>query len=275
MELHQYHDVYRRGTVERLFYQTKDQEGSIVSKYANVYLPYGYSAEQKYSVLYVIHGGGGNPDAWLDCSKIKNALDFSFAERRCVPFITVFPTFYNHEPIRTGRVDEAAERSHVLFFQQELRQDLIPAIDRQYSTITDRMNRAIGGFSMGGVTTWFAFLQNLDLFFVFLPLSGDCWQFGGLGGGRETARTAQYIHDRVPEQGYGKRDFCIFAGTGKEDIAYPNLTPQIEAMKEYTDLFEFSDEMNKGNLHYTVMDDAPHMYDKVYQHIYHSIPFLF
>ena len=31
----------------------------------------------------------------------------------------------------------------------------------------------------------------------------------------------------------------------------------------------------KGNLHYIVMEDAPHMYEKVYQHIYHYLPYLF
>ena len=275
MELHQYHDVFRRGVLERLFYTTTDENGDPAEKYANIYLPYGYSAAKTYPVLYVIHGGGGNPDAWLDCSKIKNALDSSFAENRGTPFIAVFPTFYNHEPIRTGRVDEAVERGHVLRFQQEMRNDLIPAVDAAYSTRVEREARAIGGFSMGGVTTWFAFTENLDLFSVFLPLSGDCWQFGGLGGGKETAKTVRYLHDRVTEQGFGKQDFRIFAGTGYEDIAYPNLTPQIEAMKEYTDVFEFSDDPKEGNLHYTLMEDAPHMYEKVYQHIYHTLPYLF
>ena len=75
---------------------------------------------------------------------------------------------------------------------------------------------------MGGVTTWFAFLENLDLISVFLPLSGDCWQFGGLGGGKETEKTAQYLHDQTVEQGFGKNDFRIFAGTGYEDIACPD-----------------------------------------------------
>ncbi|MBR2822381.1 MAG: HD domain-containing protein [Clostridia bacterium] len=275
MELHQYHDITKRGTVERLFYFTPDEDGMAIGKYANVYLPYGYSAEKAYPVLYVIHGGGGNPDAWLDCSKIKNALDVSFAEGRGMPFIAVFPTFYNHTPIRTGRVDEEAERGHVLRFQREIRNDLIPAVDAAYATRAEREARGIGGFSMGGVTTWFAFLENLDLFSVFLPLSGDCWQFGGLGGGKETAKTAQYLHDRVMEQGYGKDDFRIFAGTGYEDIACPNLTPQIEAMKGYPDVFEYSEDPGEGNLHYTLMKDAPHMYEKVYQHIYHDLPYLF
>jgi endo-1,4-beta-xylanase len=275
MELHRYHDVNRRGTIQRLCYSTKDEDGTAVSKYANVYLPYQYASEQAYPVLYLIHGGGGNPDAWLDCSMIKNALDASFAENRCKPFIVVFPGFYNHDPIRIGRVDEEAERAHVLRFQKELRNDLIPAVDSAFSTNPDRKARAIGGFSMGGVTTWFAFLENLDLISVFMPLSGDCWQFGGLGGGKKTEETVRYLHDRTLEQGFGKQDFRIFAGTGYEDIAYPNLTPQIEAMKKDTALFEFSEKMTEGNLHYEVMKDAPHMYEKVYQHVYHYMPALF
>lgn len=275
MELHRYHDVNRRGTVERLCYTTKDVDGTAVSKYANVYLPYGYSASQKYPTLYLIHGGGGNPDAWLDCSMIKNALDASFAEDRCKPFITVFPGFYNHDPVRTGRVDEETERGHVLRFQQELRNDLIPAVDSAFSTNPSRDARSVGGFSMGGVTTWFAFLNNPDLFSTFMPLSGDCWQFGGLGGGRETEKTVRYLHDHTVEQGFGKQDFRILAGTGFEDIAYPNLTPQIEAMKKVTDLFEFSENPEEGNFHYVVMEDAPHMYEKVYQHIYNYAPVMF
>ena len=276
MELHRYHDVNRRGTVERLCYTAKDADGTVVSKYANVYLPYGYSTAQTYPALYLIHGGGGNPDAWLDCSMIKNALDASFAESRCKPFITVFPGFYNRDPVRSGgRPDEEAERAHVLRFQQELRNDLIPAVEKAFSVRACRECRAIGGFSMGGVTTWFAFLGNQDLFSVFLPLSGDCWQVCGLGGGKETEKTVRCLHDHTVEQGYKKEDFRIYAGTGDEDIAYPNLTPQIEAMKKCTDLFEFSEKPEEGNLHYTVMENAPHMYEKVYQHIYHYMPVIF
>ncbi len=163
----------------------------------------------------------------------------------------------------------------MLRFQQELRNDLIPAVEKSFCACACRECRAIGGFSMGGVTTWFAFLENPDLFSVFLPLSGDCWQVCGLGGGKETEKTVRYLHDHTVEQGYKKSDFRIYAGTGVEDIAYPNLTPQIEAMKKYTDLFEFSERLEEGNLHYTLMENAPHMYEKVYQHIYHYMPVLF
>ena len=93
--------------------------------------------------------------------------------------------------------------------------------------------------------------------------------------GKETEKTVRYLHDRVLEQGFGPDDFRIYAGTGSKDIAYPNLTPQIEAMKKDTEIFRFSSKMDEGNLHYVVMEDAPHTYEKVYHHVYHYAPVLF
>ena len=46
-------------------------------------------------------------------------------------------------------------------------------------------------------------------------------------------------------------------------------------MKQAADLFQFSNSMEEGNLHYAVIEDAPHTYEKVYQHVYHFAPMLF
>ena len=73
-----YRDIDYRGRIERVTYTGRHPEGESCEKYANVYLPYGYDpcdAEKKYNVLYLMHGGGGNPDAWLDTCHIKNMLD--------------------------------------------------------------------------------------------------------------------------------------------------------------------------------------------------------
>ena len=287
MQLHTWRDADFRGTVERITYTALNEEGVEKEKYANVYLPYGYSDEKKYNVLYLMHGGGGNPDAWLDASQIKNALDMSFLEKRAEPFITVFPTYYYDDASGAPKksFDRDSARGQVLFFQKELKERLIPAVEGKYSTYAEttdaeglrksRDHRAFSGFSMGGSTTWFAFTNNLDVIATFLPLSGDSWEVMAMGGREATEETVRLLSERVKEQGFGKNDFRIFAATGTTDIAYPNLTPQIEAMKKSTEIFEYSDDLTAGNLHYVLKEDAPHAYEEVYHHIYNYMPYIF
>ena len=98
MNLHVWKDVDYRGRLTRVDYTTKDVEGKPWYKYALVYLPYDYDDKKPYNILYLMHGGGGNPDAWTDCSQIKNALDRAFNEKLAEPFIVVFPTFYSLTP---------------------------------------------------------------------------------------------------------------------------------------------------------------------------------
>ena len=84
MKQYHYHDVDFRGTIERVIYTVTTPAGKILNKYANVYLPYGYDASdlaKRYNILYLMHGSGGNPDAWLDCCPIKNMLDHTFSTR--------------------------------------------------------------------------------------------------------------------------------------------------------------------------------------------------
>ena len=287
MELQQWHDVDYRGRIESVNYTSTDSEGNAKEKYANVYLPYGYDANKKYNVLYLMHGGGGNPDAWLDACWIKNAFDQSFLNRRCEPFIAVFPTYYYEEPTvsRAKGKGMDAERGNVLFFQKELKNDLIPAVESKYSTYAEttdieglrasRGHRAFGGFSMGGVTTWFAFANNLDVIATFLPLSGDSWEIERLGGKDFADETAKLLADSVINQGFGKGDFNILCGTGTTDIACPQVVPQIEAMKKLTDVFEYSEDLTKGNLHFVLKPDAPHAYEEVCQHVYNYMPYIF
>ena len=64
MEKWKVKDCKTRGKVERVEYTSKDSPGNRLHKYANVYLPYGYTGAEKYDILYLVHGGGGNADAW-------------------------------------------------------------------------------------------------------------------------------------------------------------------------------------------------------------------
>ena len=284
MKLHSFFDERNRGTIRRLDYI--GAEGA--RKYALIYLPFGYGddPERRYDILYLMHGGNGNPDAWLDACPIKNMLDRSFAAGEAEPMIVVFPTFYTRGSQRfTGVIDQDFEHKSVLTFQQELTERLIPAVEgavRGYAVGWNpealkaaRDHRAFGGFSMGGVNTWYAFSLHLDYFSTFLPLSGDSWAVEIMGGSKQPEATAALLRDTVRSMGFGPEDFRIFAATGTEDVAYANLTPQIEAMKKLDDVFRFSEDVREGNLHYLLGDGMVHSYEAVYQYLYNDLPDLF
>lgn len=288
MEKYTYHDVNYRGTIRQLSYETTNQQGGVRKKYANIYLPYGYDdadKEKRYDILYVMHGGGGNPDAWLDCCKVKNMLDYMFDEKKAKPFIAVFPSYYKEKVGRVGPPDREVERSHVQFFQKELIEDLVPAVEKVYNTYAkdttkeglkaSRMHRGFGGFSMGAATTWFVLTHNLDYFSYLLPLSGDCWELEGQGGLYKPEETAKLLHDRIISSGYGTDEYFIYTATGAKDIAYEALTAQVNAMRNYPDTFVEAEDLREGNFHYLVAPDEVHEYEAVCSYLYNILPYLF
>jgi endo-1,4-beta-xylanase len=288
MDKYEYHDVSQRGMVERLTYQTTNREGEVQEKYANVYLPYGYDetdADKKYNILYLMHGGGGNQDSFLDSTKIKNMLDYTIQTGTVEPLIVVFPSYYTEAVKRVDGPDVEFERNSVLFFQKELISDLLPLIETKYHTFAQdgtpealqasRMHRGFSGFSMGGCTTWYTFTHNLDYFAEFLPLSGDSWEVEVKGGLSKTAETVKILHDCATASGYSTKEYFIHAATGTKDIACEPLSTQIEEMKKYSDTFVYEEDYGKGNFHYLLAEDEYHCYWAVYEYLYQFLPYIF
>ena len=151
---------------------------------------------------------------------------------------------------------------HVSVHKDLKRDEFMPVVEAKTGVSFRREDRIIGGFSMGGVTTWYAFLQALDLFYHFLPLSGDCWACGEKGGGEFPEETASILAEAVSAQGHP--DFRIHAITGDRDIAYPNLDPQIRAMRK---LPAFD-----GRLRYDVLEGGVHDYETIFRYLYNALP---
>lgn len=285
MKKYTYHDVHFRGTIERVRYKTTNPQGEPREKYANVYLPYGYDQEdkgKKYNILYLMHGGGGNPDAWLDCCKVKNMLDYCFDAREAKPMIVVFPSFYKEQIPRVGAPNADYENQKVRDFLPEEITQLLPAVEGRYNVYardtTDqglraaRAHRGFGGFSMGSCTTWYNFLYNLPYFSDFLPLSGDCWAVCPMGGQHAPEETARLLKEAAEGAGL---PFRIFSATGTEDKALGALTPLMEQMKRYPQVFSFSEDPAQGNLHYQVAPGETHCYEAVNDYLYTYLPYLF
>lgn len=231
---------------------------------AAVYLPWGYdNSDRRYNTLYLIHGGGDSPASWFGSDDLlKNLLDHMIADGKLEPLIVAAPTYYEDGCTRKGIADSHAA---VKAYGPVLRNVVVPLIEKTFRTAPGRGHRAIGGFSMGGVTTWFAFLEAMDLFRWFLPLSGDCWAFGELGGSSHAAETAALLADHARGQ-----DFYLHALTGTEDIAYPNLNAQIEAMQAYRKEFRGGE-----NFFYSLLEGGVHQYPDIRRYLYHALPDLF
>jgi enterochelin esterase-like enzyme len=132
---------------------------------AKVYLPPGYSPAQKYPVLYLLHGIGGDENEWIRFAPPDAILDKLLAAGQAAPMIVVMPNGRALPDDRAGGNVFAPERA-VGFarFESDLLAHLIPAIEATYSTFTDREHRAIAGLSMGGGQAFNFGLGHLDTF---------------------------------------------------------------------------------------------------------------
>ena len=169
------------GIVEHISYETKAYatDERTVEKQACVYLPYGYDPEKQYNILYLMHGTGDNEDYWLlTHPENKTMLDQMIEQQVIEPLIVVTPTFYVEDDCKDG-LDPLTYS-----FAKELRNDLMPAVEAQYSTYAEtcddagfaasREHRAFAGLSRGAVTTnHSAVCQALDYFAWFGTFSGS------------------------------------------------------------------------------------------------------
>ncbi|WP_232510168.1 alpha/beta hydrolase [Paenibacillus crassostreae] len=135
------------------------------SRKARVYTPPGYSDRQEYSVLYLLHGIGGDENEWYTHGKPQIILDNLYADQMLKPMIVVLP---NGRAMLNDRAEGdifAPDKVQAFeTFESDLFHDLIPYIEANYSVRTDRMHRAIAGLSMGGGQSLNIGLNNLDRF---------------------------------------------------------------------------------------------------------------
>ena len=277
-----YEAAAQQGRLERITYQAQSAgtDETAIEKDAIVYLPYGYDesdVETQYNLFYLMHGGGGSETTYLGSeshpTRLKNMIDHMIEDGVIAPLIVVAPTLYSGG-------DTSGDTS--LVFYDELENDLMPFIDDQYHTYAEdelsaaRNHRAFGGFSMGGVTTWSVFINALDHFAYFMPMSGDCWNAGMMGGRNQPGETAQILAGAAIDSGYGQDEYFIFSATGSADMAYENLAPQIAAMQEQSAAFTFAEGgFSSGNLMFYVVEGNGHDYPYSYEYIYNGLRYFF
>lgn len=140
-----------------------------------VYTPaeYDKNPQKRYPVLYLQHGMGENETSWANQGKMNFIMDNLIAEGKAKPMIVVMDNG-NIEVFRTNRGEspDQARRRFGGEFPEILVKEIIPHIDANFRTLTDRDNRAMAGLSWGGLLTFNTTLNNIDKFAYIGGFSG-------------------------------------------------------------------------------------------------------
>ncbi|MFW6290226.1 MAG: alpha/beta hydrolase, partial [Mariniphaga sp.] len=160
------YDIYRNsiphGTIDSITYKSKTVGNE---RKALVYTPPEYSRDEKYPVLYLLHGIGGDEKEWLRGGQPQVILDNLYAQEKLEPMIVVMPNGRAMKDDRAvGNIFAEDKVKAFATFEKDLLLDLIPHIEKNYPVIKDREHRAIAGLSMGGGQSLNFGLGNPDVF---------------------------------------------------------------------------------------------------------------
>ena len=224
-------EAEHKGRVETLSYRTRayatDERN--VTKECLVYLPYGYDEEKEYDILYLLHGTGDDERYWLETfPENKVLLDRMIEEEIIDPLLVVTPTFYVEE-------DCLANLDLLTYsFAEELRNDLMPAVEGKYSTYAatideegfsqSRRHRAFAGLSRGAVTMYrSAMIQSMDYFSWFGAFSASRIPFD------------RYEEEILETSWKDLPIDLLYVASGTMDFSYPNQIQDYKTLKKLDD----------------------------------------
>ncbi|NLT52408.1 MAG: esterase [Ignavibacteria bacterium] len=169
--IHSMQDVPHGKITYEYYPSVKGTTGSLV-----VYTPPGYekNPSKKYPVFYLISGTTDTEEDWYKVGRTNFIMDNLIAQGKAVPMIIVMP--YGNIEARiaeqtggakpedpSGRENKEAV-TRALNFSEDMINNIIPYIEKNYNVISDKNSRAIGGFSRGGGQTLRTAFGNMDKF---------------------------------------------------------------------------------------------------------------
>ena len=156
------------GSVAKVWYHSPSLG---IDRRMTVYTPAGYETSGKrYPVFYLLHGMGGDENAWSELGRAAQILDNLIAQGKAEPMIVVMTNGnadleaapgesslgYMPPTTRLGKTMEGSFETHF--------PEVVKFIDKNYRTKANKKNRAIAGLSMGGFHSLHISKQYPDMF---------------------------------------------------------------------------------------------------------------
>ncbi|MBQ2554799.1 MAG: esterase [Prevotella sp.] len=153
-QLYQVNEV-PHGDVAKVWYDSPTLK---MKRRMTIYTPAGYDKGGDYPVLYLLHGAGGDEDAWTTLGRAAQILDNMIASGRAVPMIVVMPNGNTDCQAAPGAWSRgmyqpsflASVNQKPIATMDESFPDIIAYVESHYRVKADKQHRAICGLSMGG-----------------------------------------------------------------------------------------------------------------------------
>lgn len=194
-----------------------------------VYTPPGYEqGKEKYPVLYLLHGGGGDEEGWISRGRANYIIDNLIAAGKAVPMIVVI-TNGNPDavaaPLDRPLQQSAKDISGIAGmasgrFEESLVKDVLPYIEKNFRVIPDADHRALAGFSMGGYQTQNISNNNPGMFNYIGVMSMGL--FSAFGNNNAGYNREKHLAQLKALKNSNPKLYWI--GIGKDDFLYRTVT---------------------------------------------------
>lgn len=208
------------GTVSKVWY---DSPTLGMNRRMTVYTPAGYDASnnQRYPVLYLLHGMGGDEDAWNELGRASVILDNLIAQGLAEPMIVVMPNGNSKLAAAPGQTSAGMyaprgehSRGESGKFEASMA-DIVNYVDSNYRTLPDKAHRAVAGLSMGGGHAWRTSMEMPDAFdYVGLFSAAVRWK------GDENLDETTDFSEPLKRQ-FANAPKLYWIGIGRDDFLYP------------------------------------------------------
>jgi len=218
----------QRGNLERVWY---DSPTIGINRAMMVYTPYGYrdraNSKKTYPVLYLLHGGGGDEEAWVSMGRACEILDNLIEKGMAEPMLCVMPN--GNAGQQAARIHQIPERpfdrsdpAQANLYIHSLANDIIPYIESNYRVIARKSGRAVAGLSMGGGHTTAVTGNYPNLFDYICPLSSGM---------------AESDEAKAQLQGIKKAGYKLYwIGVGDEDTRAYERSKELAGMLDSFDM---------------------------------------
>ena len=222
-------DLYKvnkvaHGTVSKVWYESPTAG---LTRRLTVYTPAGYEkSKKKYPVFYLLHGIGGDENAWSELGRAAQILDNLIAQGKAEPMILVMTNGNISQEACPGETSEGFKVPTMMLpktmegsFETAF-PDVVKFIEKTYRVKKDKAHRAIAGLSMGGFHSLFISINNPDMFgYVGLfSAAVDQQQKGGAEGYPEVYADRDQKIDCL----FSKNPKLFWIGIGKTDFLFKN-----------------------------------------------------